>query len=193
MLTRKPSTAAAFTVLVTILIFAGMLPVIAQQRDSSRPHLSGRWQVNRALSENAEAQLERAQSPQGGHRPPAGLHGLAGLFGGHDETEQAREAFLHRPSSFVVTQDDERIVVTDSNGRVRALTATGRPEKVDGRDVRTTWDKGLLIVETSFGTVTVAETYERPPNASQLAVTTRMAMGGREVSVRRVYDADRAQ
>ncbi len=190
--TQKPSSLAAYTVLVASLSAAGTVPVITQQRESPPPDLTGRWQLNRELSENAEAKLEALHSSQGGgHRPPPGMHGLGGLFGGgKDETEQARDMFLHRPTSFVVKQDDDRIELTDSDGRVRVFTANGRKEKVNGRDVRTKWDKGFLVSEISLANATVTETYERVTTAPQLIVTTKMGMGGQDVSVRRVYDAE---
>lgn len=55
---------------------------IAKERESLRPDLSGRWQLNRQLSENAEAKVESMQSQSsGGHG--SGRHGgLGGLFGG---------------------------------------------------------------------------------------------------------------
>jgi hypothetical protein len=192
MRTRTRSLYVAYTVLVASLFVAGPAPVITQERESSYPDLSGRWQLNRELSENAEAKLESMHGSQdGGHRPPAGGHGLGGLFGGgKDETEQARDMFLHRPTAFVVNQDGDRIELTDSDGRVRVLTANERKEKVNGRDVRTKWDKGSLVSEISLANAKVIETYERVATAPQLIVTTKMEMGGRDVSVRRVYDAE---
>jgi hypothetical protein len=192
MRTKKPSSLVAYTILVVSLFAAGTVAVITQQRESPRPDLTGRWQLNRELSENAEAKLEAMHSSQGGgHRPPAGMHGLSGLFGGgKDEAEQARDMFLHRPTAFVVNQDGDRIELTDSDGRVRVLTANERKEKVNGRDVRTKWDKGSLVSEISLANAKVIETYERVATAPQLIVTTKMEMGGRDVSVRRVYDAE---
>jgi hypothetical protein len=192
MRTRTRSSLVAYTILVASLFAAGTVPVITQQRDSPRPDLTGRWHLNRELSESAEAKLEAMHSSQGGgHRPPAGMHGLGGLFGGgKDETEQARDMFLHRPTSFVVKQDGDRIELTDSDGRVRVLTGNGRKEKVNGRDVRTKWDRGVLVSEISLANAKVIETYARVTTAPQLIVTTKMEMGDRDVSVRRVYDAE---
>jgi len=52
------------------LVGAGSVSAIAQERESLRSDLSGRWQLNRELSENAQAKLERMQSAQGsGHGP----------------------------------------------------------------------------------------------------------------------------
>jgi hypothetical protein len=166
--------------------------VIAQNHDPLRPDLSGRWRLNGELSEDAEAKLERMPSQSsGGHG--AGRHGgLGGLFGGPQQSEmdEARHLLLDAPSWFVVRQDGERIVLTDSGGHVRTLNADGRKEKVDGRDVRTKWDKQRLVSEISMGSAKVTTTYERSSDSTKLIVTTTMDMHGREISVRRVYEAD---
>lgn len=168
------------------LVGAGSVSAVAQERESLRPDLSGRWQLNRELSENAQAKLERMQSAQGsGHGP--GRHG----GGRNAQMEEARGLVLSAPSSFVVMQDGDRIVLTDSDGRVRTLTANARKEKVNGRDVQTKWDKHRLVSQTSLSNGKVTETYERLTNAPQLIVTTNLDMRrGHEVSVRRVYDAE---
>jgi len=165
--------------------------VHAQDRDSTRPDLSGRWRLNRELSENAESKLRGMQSPSGG-RGPGGHVGLGGLVGGAQQAqiEEARGLVLNAAERFVLTPDGNHIVVTDGDGRVRRLTANGRKEQIDGRDVRTRWDKQRLIAETSLGSAKVTETYERSTTATQLVVTTKMSMHGRELSVRRVYDAE---
>ena len=120
------------------------------------------------------------------------MAGLAGLFGGSQQAQMgdARSLLLDASPSFVLTQDGDRIVLTDGNGRVRTLTASGRKEKIDGRDVQTRWDNRRLLSETSLGNVKVIEAYERLADAPQLIVTTTMEMRGRELSVRRVYDAE---
>ena len=145
---RRHSPLVVYTALVGSLITLNTVTVINQARPSPQADLSGRWQLNRELSENAEAKLQSMHtSSGGGHRPPAGMHGLGGLFGGRkDETEQARELFLRRPTSFVVRQDGDRIELTDSDGRVRVLTANGQKVKVDGRDIRTS---GTRVVSSS--------------------------------------------
>jgi hypothetical protein len=174
--------------LVGSLVGAPSVRAIVQERES-RPDLSGRWQLNQQLSENAQAKVDRMQSSQG-HGP--GRHGFGGLFGrlfGGGDMQEARDLVLKAPSSFTLTQDGDRIVLTGSDGRVRTLTPNGRKEKVNGRDVQTTWNKQHLVSETSVGDAKVTDTYERSTTAPQLIVTTRLDMRGHGVSVRRVYDA----
>jgi hypothetical protein len=167
--------------------------VVGQDRDPLRPDLSGRWRLNGELSENAEAKLERMQSQSSGGHGAARHGGLGGLFGGsqQSEMEEAGGLFLNAPQWFEVRQDGDRIALSDSGGHVRTLNANGRKEKIDGRDVRTKWDKQRLVSEISVGSVKVTETYERSTDSTQLIVTTKLDMHGREMSVRRVYEAER--
>ena len=153
-----------------------------------RADLAGRWELNVQLSENAQQKVDRMQSSQG-HGPGRHFGGLFGrLFGGGDMRE-AREMVVNAPQSFTLTQTGDRIALVAGNGRSRTLTANGRKEKIDGRDVVTKWDGQRLVSETSLGDAKVTEMYERSPNAPQLILTTRMDMRGHGVSVRRVYDA----
>jgi hypothetical protein len=93
------------------------------------------------------------------------------------------------PTRFVLMQDDQNVVLTEHGGRVRTLPTNNRTVKVDGRDVRTTWENNRLVSEIAVGDAKVTETYERSPNAPQLIVTARIDMQGQQVSIRRVYDA----
>jgi hypothetical protein len=184
-----------YPALITCVVLVGSVAGVAdlrgnsQERESRPPDLSGRWQLNPALSENAQEKVDRMQSSQG-HGP--GRHGFGGLFGrlfGGGDMEEARRMVLNPPSSFTLTQDGDRIVLTGSDGRARTLTANGRKEKVNRPDVLTKWDGQRLISETTVGDAKVTDTYERSASAPQLIVTTRMDMRGHGVSVRRVYDA----
>jgi len=189
----KYSAFVAFAALVGGLVEVASVRAFTQERDSLRPDLSGRWQLNRELSENAQAKVDRMQSSQG-HGP--GRHGFGGLFGrlfGGGDMQEARGLILNAPSSFTLKQDGDRIVLTGSDGRVRTLTANGRKEKVNGREVQTKWDNQRLVSELEVGDARVTETYEHPTNAPQLIVTSKMAMRGHDVSVRRVYDAETAR
>ena len=191
-MTQKYFVLSTCAFVMSIAMTTTPAPVAAQERVIVRSDLSGSWQLNRELSENAEAKLQHTQSsPRGGHGP--GRHGglLGRLFGGghSSQMEEARSLFLNAPASFTVKQDGDRIILTGGDGRVRTLTANGRKEKVNGRDAQTRWDKERLVSEISMGAAKVTETYERSTNAPQLIVTTQMDMRGHTVSVRRVYDA----
>lgn len=72
---------------------------------------------------------------------------------------------------------------------MRTLPTNNRTVKSDGRDVRTQWENNRLVSEITVGNAKVIETYERSPGAPQPIVTARVDVQGRQVSVRRVYDA----
>jgi len=187
----KPLPPVVYAVFTCALFAIATLPLFIQTGDSLQVDLSGRWQLNPELSEDEHAKLEAMQASRGvNHRPPAGLHGLGKVFGGggRDETPQARDLFLRRSPSFFLKQRGERIEMTDSDGRVRVLTANGRTQKIDGHEVRTRWERSLLVSETSLADARITETYDRLVTAPQLIVTTELEMHGRKVSVRRVYE-----
>jgi hypothetical protein len=189
MLRRRRSTIVVSGLLIGSVIAAGGVCLLAQDR----PDLSGPWQLNRQLSESAEAKLERLQSSQSsGHGP--GRHGGDG-FGGSHATQMGdiRALLIAAPASFILTQDGDRIVLTESDGRVRTFTANGQKVRVDGRDVRTRWDKHRLVSEVSLPNGKLTETYERLTNRQQLAVTTKVDVRGHDVTVRRVYDTGSAR
>ncbi len=104
-------------------------------------------------------------------------------------SKRLEEVILNPPTRFVLSQYDQKIVLTQPDGRVRTLLTNNSKVKVDGSDVRTKWENNRLVSEIMAGNARVIETYERSPSASQLIVTARMEMRGRQVSVRRVYDA----
>lgn len=180
----------AYVAFAGILVLATEIaPVVTQERESLRPDLSGRWQLNRDLSEDAREKLQSmggGGDAGGGHGP--GRHG--GIFGGGQAAhEQLDEVIRNAPTSFVLAQDDTKVVLTEPDGRVRTLPTNDRKVKVDGRDVKTKWENNRLVSEITVSNAKVIQTYERAPRAPQLVVTTRIDMRGRQVSVRRVYDA----
>jgi hypothetical protein len=188
--TNYPRLIARVILVYSLIAIAGVR-VSSQERESARADLSGRWQINRELSENAQQKIDRIQSSQG-HGP--GRHGLGGIFGrlfGGGDMQEARRMLLDAPTSFTLAQDGNRIVLTGSDGRVRMLTANGQKEKLNGRDLLTKWDGPRLVSETTIGDVRVTDTFEHSATARQLIVTTRMDMREHGVSVRRVYDAER--
>lgn len=192
---RNHSGVVVYAALVGCLVAAGSVRVAAQERGVTRPDLSGRWELNRDLSEDAKSKLESMRSSQGagGHGP--GRHGgfggiFRGIFGGGQAAHaQLEEVILDAPTSFLLSQDDQKVVLTESDGRVRTLATNNRKMKVDGRDVRTKWENNRLVSEITVSNAKVIETYERSPGSPRLIVTARVDMRGQQVTVRRVYDA----
>jgi hypothetical protein len=201
---RKVSTFLLLAAVITAWA-AGRAPVAAQGGHGpghrggggggapARPDLTGEWQLNPELSEDAQ---EKLQSMGGGHGPghgggPGGHgpgHGGGGGGGAEaKQMEEVRNLLLNAPTRFLLTQDDQKVVLTEPNGHVRTLPTNNRKVTIDGRDVRTKWKKNRLVSETTVGNAKLVETYERSPSAPQLVVTARLDMDGRRVSVRRVY------
>jgi hypothetical protein len=193
-MTQKYAVFLACALIGSGALITATTRIAAQERAVSQPNLSGSWQLNRALSDDAKAKLESMHSsqPAGGHGP--GRHGglgriFGGIFGGGQAGHaQLEEVVVNAPDRFVLVQDDQKVVLTASEGRVRTLPTNNRTVKVDGRDVRTKWENNHLLSEITVGNAKVIETYERSPSAPQLIVTARVNIQGRQVSVRRVYD-----
>jgi Spy/CpxP family protein refolding chaperone len=134
-----PRLACAAAV-IAVLTAAGV-SVAAQAGAPLRPDLTGQWQLNRDLSDDAREKLQSmggggGDASGGGHGP--GRHGgFFGIFGGGRAAHaQLEEVILNAPSRFALTQDDQKVVLTEPNGRVRTLPTNNRKVKVDGRDVQ---------------------------------------------------------
>lgn len=184
---------------------AGSVSVAAQTAATARPDLTGQWQLNSDLSDDTQEKLPNT----GGRGEDAGLgshgpnHGGSVGRGGHGpghggggraeeemrkQLEDARNLILNAPTRFILGQDGQEVVLIEPDGRVRRLPTNNRRVKINGRDVRTKWDKNRLVSETTVGNAKVIKTYERSPSVPRLIVTAKMEMHGEQVSVRRVYD-----
>jgi hypothetical protein len=194
-MTQKCSALLACAFIASGVITTATAHGAAQDRVAGRPNLSGSWQLNRDLSDDAKTKLESMHSsqPAGGHGP--GRHGglgriFGGIFGrGHSGHTELEEVVVNAPTRFVVMQDDQKVILTEPEGRVRTLPTNNRNVKVDGRDTRTKWENNHLISEITVGDAKVIETYERSPSSAQLIVTARVDMQGRQVSIRRIYES----
>jgi len=187
---QKSSTFALLAFVAAVIT-----AVAAQTNAPVRPDLSGAWQLNGDLSDDPQAKLQ-SMGGGGGHAGRGGGRGGhgPGHQGGGGRTEEkqlegVQNLMQNAPTRFVLTQDDQKVVLTQPDGRVRTLPTNNRKVKIDGRDVRTRWENNRLVSETTMGNATLVETYERSPSAPQLIVTARIDMHGRQVIVRRVYDS----
>jgi hypothetical protein len=180
-MTKKISTfprLAAAAAVTSAWMIAGA-SFAAQANAQPRPDLSGHWQLNRDLSEDAFVKLLAIMGSGGGH------HG----GGGHGQgAEEIHNFLVNAPTSFAITQKDEAVVLTESNGHVRTLPTNDRAVKIDGHEVRTKWENKRLVSETELGNTKLVESYERSPDSQHLIVTAEMEVHGKQVSVRRVYD-----
>lgn len=133
---RKSSTFRLLAAVMTTWMVAG-IPATAQA-GAGRPDLTGQWQFNRRLSDDVQSKFG-SMGGGGGH------HG-----GGGGPFEEIRNSMLNAPTRLVLTQDDQKVVLTESNGRVRTLPTNNRVAKIDGRDVRTRWENNRLVSETTI-------------------------------------------
>jgi hypothetical protein len=170
---KKSST---FPLLATVVTAWGVAAISATAQ-TSRPDLTGQWQLNRDLSDDAQGKF--ASIGGGGH------HGGGGPGRG---MEEIRNLLVNAPTRLVVAQDDQQVVLTEPNGHVRTLLTSNRKVKIDGRDVQTRWENSRMVSETTIGNTKLVETYERSPSGRQLIVTVGMEMHGQQVGFRRIYD-----
>jgi hypothetical protein len=176
------------------------------------PNLTGVWSLNNGLSDDAaklmETQFGGDHGGSGaGHRPPGGAGGHGpGMHGGGGREmspEQMRAmrarmmSALDAPARLTVTQADGSITITDSYGRSQRLATNNKKEQLplDNRmvDVKTRWDDGRLVKETSLADgMKLTETYSTIAEPRQLHVMVKLEGSHlpRPIIFRRVYDAE---
>ncbi len=184
-----------------------------------RPRFAGTWQLNGALSDDAEAKLREAMrhapierdapaSPggarpagSGGGRGAGGGRGGAAAGGGRREggtaTASGEEAitiseFLTAPERLQITETAGEIALAGGTGGVAHIDPTGRWMKgQDGRQFRARLKDGALVTEVrSDSGPRSTTTYRLLAEKRQLEVISRLELtGGGSVVVRRVYDA----
>jgi hypothetical protein len=173
---------ASAAIVITVWVITPV-SVAAQANAPARSDLAGDWQLNRDLSDNPQTKFESMGGEGGhaGHGGPPGVHGQ-GL-------EEIRNLMLNAPTRFVLTQDEEKVVLIEPNGHMQTLPTNNRMVKIDGQDVQTGWENNRLVSETTIGNTKLIETYERSPGGRQLILTIGADVHGQQVGVRRVYDA----
>src|SRR5262249_12362554 len=111
---------------------AGGASFVAQADATVRPDLTGQWQLNRDLSDDAQEKLQNMGGGGGdadgrghgpGHRGRSGgsggdgpgHRGGSGGSGGEGQAAHAQlgEMILSAPTRFVLTQDDQKVVLTE--------------------------------------------------------------------------------
>lgn len=179
------------------------------------PDLSGRWVLNAKLSEDAREKMRdgrggrggpdgRGSGPPGGGR--GGFGGRGGGLGGRRPPEggapgdgrdgdgglrAAMRAVLEAATELTITHTAREIAVLEKDGRLRALHPDGEKyEDSSGAEVKTSWDKDRLVVQTSRKRgPSVTETWRMDGEPAQLVVELRFQPpNGKDVTVKRVYD-----
>ncbi len=184
----ESSLALLLLVTVTVPIEAAVIP-----------DLSGKWSMNRELSEDAKTKLEKAfptlvtVGPRGGDK---GTQGEAR----DTEREQARrriEALIEASETLDITQINQELTVVEGSLRERKFYTDDRPfQRLDRRGnmttIRARWRGERLVVDTRLadgGKFT--ESYELSPGGEHLfvTVTSQDPRLKQPLIIHRVYDA----
>jgi hypothetical protein len=193
--TRSFAPAFFESALALLLLVTVTVPIQA----AVIPDFSGKWSMNRELSEDAKAKLERvfpALRTVGPHGGDKGTQADAR----DTEREQARrriEALIEASETLDITQTNEELIVVEGNLRERKFYTDGRPfERQDRRGnmttIRARWRGPRLVVDTRLadgGKFT--ESYELSPGGEQLfvTVTSQDRRLKQPLVIHRVYDA----
>ena len=123
--TRSFAPAFVESALALLLLVTVTVPIQA----AVIPDFSGKWSMNRELSEDAKAKLERvfpALRTVGPHGGDKGTQADAR----DTEREQARrriEALIEASETLDITQTNEELIVVEGNLRERKFYTDGRP------------------------------------------------------------------
>ena len=211
--------ACAAGLALAIGLRAGPPPVRADERGSAPGvDLSGRFALNKELSDDARQKMREARERGGGPgagpwggpptAPGAGTPGASGgqagaPFGGGGpggppgmasdaSGREAMRSLLEPAEEIVVSQSESEITIEEAFGRLRRLRQDGKKYKTDNgnSEIRTYWKDGKLRVETRDARGgSVTETWERVPDGSRLILMVRVEGGpGGKLELKRIYD-----
>src|SRR5262249_37047387 len=127
--------------------------------DKTKPILSGRWQLNRDLSEDADRKLQNVREGMAGSggdhgggmgrgggrgrgggmgRGGGGMEPGGGSAGGMEQMraqmEEAQRMLTETPSTVVIMHEDPKLTVVDGYGRQRTLYTDKRKVTADGHE-----------------------------------------------------------
>jgi hypothetical protein len=210
-----------------VVLFCAGIPLAAREvRAESQAKapgaldLSGRWRLNKELSDDEEAKLRAAAVSSSAERQPAdpgssgeaeaqgsegGRGGRGGGTGGRtahtsplqgvDENDpRGATRTAGRPDTLTVTQVESEIVVEETPGRKRELYPNGKTYKTDEgvTQIRTLWSDGKLMVEEkNVRGWRLVETWDLAPDRSRLSIHLLLKGGSRpKLVLTRVYDRD---
>jgi hypothetical protein len=170
------SSALAFAVGVAF----GPTRARAEKAPKKAADLSGRWILNKELTDDAREKMREAAEGRRGGGPGGGPPPMEPGGGGEPAEELA------------ITQTEPEIVIDEKFGRVRTLHPNGKSYKTENgaADLKTEWKDGRLLAETkNTRGGKLIETWELIPDRSRLIVNVRFEGGfGPAVSLKRVYD-----
>lgn len=183
---------------------AGLAPAPAaadeKPKATAAPDLSGRWLLNKDLSDDAHQKVRQSmERPRGGYGPGtigpssggAGRLGLPPPAAG-DDSDESLHAILDPADELSIYQGQPEIVIDEKFSRRRTLHADGQKYKADNgaSEVKAEWKEGRLVVETrGFRGRKTTETWELNTTGKRLTALYKLASSnGPPVTVKRVYD-----
>lgn len=188
--------------LVFAVAFFGVLSRPARAEGDRRGNLTGTWGLNHDLSD--DPQRVREGGARGGGRGGRGGFGgrRGGGFGGRrgrpEETDDGAPPSLDPEAleKLTIVHRDPELRITDGLGREHVLFTDGRKveeERSAGTvKIRTDWKDGHVVVTTTPKRgPKITEAYGIAADGSVLTVTTQVEGRGRNLELRRVYDAVR--
>lgn len=200
--------------LVALTAAAVLLSAAASDRATPQhPNLQGTWTLNENLTARMRQDDKAKNEPRGSHGM-MGPHGGAGRRRGGGTAdgqpssdpgamgESEREERQGPPPSFAaldvltISQQGDQLTLTDKSGTSRSVKTDNRKvrdEKAPGGPVelRASWDKdGILTVEVKPDKGSRrTESYLVSNDGKHLYVTLSLDRNGREMTIRRAYDA----
>jgi hypothetical protein len=183
-----------------------------EKRSAPQVDLSGRFVLNKELSDDARQKMREASergggpgaaprgappSAPGGGRPggsrgPGGGPGEPPAMDSDSSQREAMRSLVEPAEEIVVSQSDSEVTVEEVFGRLRRLHPDGKTYKTDNGngDIRSYWKDGKLRIETRGARgASVAEIWERVPDGSRLILMLRIEGGpAGKLELKRVYD-----
>ncbi len=183
-----------------------------QKAGATAPNLSGRWKLNKELSDDESARLatvapegqKPANAATADQTEPEGGGGRGGSrrgqSGGPQSSKSAppdsdpRGAVRPAESSgdMTVTQTDVAITVEEAPGQARNYYPNGKTYKADdgASDVKSAWKDGVLVFEKkNVRGWKMSESWQLAPDGARLRLAVRYEGAGRPtVVIKRVYD-----
>jgi hypothetical protein len=170
---------------------------------AAAPDLSGRWLLNKDLSDDAHEKVRQSmERPRGGYGPGpstigpgsagGGRLGLPPPTAGDDDPGESMQAIFNPAEELSIYQGQPDIVIDEKFSRRRTLHADGRKYKADNgsSEVKTAWKESRLVVETrGFRGRKTTETWELNTTGTRLTALVKLESGyGKPVTIKRVYE-----
>ena len=167
------------------------------------PDLSGRWLLNKDLSDDAHEKVRQSmERPRGGFGPGPSTIGAGSAGGGRlglppptagdDDPGDSMQAVFNPAEELSIYQGQPEIVIDEKFSRRRTLHADGRKYKSDNgtSELKTEWKESRLVVETrGFRGRKTTETWELNTTGKRLTALVKLESGyGKPVIIKRVYE-----